>query len=297
MSTLSKRDRKTLLYIVLIALCVILIIFLLSRIKAEDKKEPATVTTKGGSITFFDVGQGDGALIKDGDNEAIIDNGTPENAYDFCEKLKKMGVDDIEYMLLTHNHDDHMGGSEAVANTFDIENLFLPDLSGTKSPTRILNAVSEKVQNEGGAVSVAKSGLFYNVGEIKLSVLSAYYELSDENDRSVIVIAELNGKKFLFTGDAGSAAEKRMLNEGIDFDCDVLKVGHHGSKGSSTAAFLMEATPLYAVISCGEGNVYRHPHDEALKRLVTSGAKVLRTDICGDITFYADSELHYKTEK
>ena len=297
MSTLSKRDRKTLLYIVLIALCIILVIFLLSRIKVEDKKEPVTVNTDSGSITFLDVGQGDGALIKDGDIEAIIDNGTPENANEFCEKLKKMGVFDIEYMLLTHNHDDHMGGSEAVANAFDIENLFLPDLSGTKSPTRILNAVSTKVQNEGGAVSVAKSGLFYNVGKIKLSVLSAYYEQSDENDRSIIVIAELNGKKFLFTGDAGSAAEKRMLSEGIDFDCDVLKVGHHGSKGSSTTAFLMEATPLYAVISCGEGNVYKHPHDDALKRLVTSGAKVLRTDICGDITFYADSELHYKTEK
>ena len=301
----SKSDKQTLLMMLLVAIIVVLLIIILALALKKQKpktdnspKVQPTVLAENDYIAFLDVGQGDGALLKSGDTSAIIDNGRPEGAAAFCEKLKNLGVSNIKTMLLTHNHDDHMGGSEAVSNAFDINNLILPDLSKTGSPTRILGTVSNTVSSAGGNVQTAKSGMFYDIGNIKMTVLCCYYQNSNENERSIITLAELGGKRFLFTGDAGKQAENQMIIDGIDFDCDVLKAGNHGSRGASSAQFLALCTPEYAVISCGAGNQYKHPHEEALSRLINAGAEILRTDQSGDITFYVlESILKYKTQK
>ena len=296
----TAQSRKTLVTLLVIALIVILLILLLAIIIGQPEKQNvrAAAKTGDGSIVFFDVGQGDGALIKSGGAFAVIDTGTPEGSAGFCEKLKNMGLKAIDTLLLTHNHDDHIGGAGAVAGMFSIKNAVLPDITNTKSPTRILGTVTDEVTASGGTCTVGRSGAVYDIGSIKITVLCCYYDQSNENDRSIISIVQMDGKRFLFTGDAGSPAEKRMLQDGIDVDCDVLKAGHHGSKGASTAKFLAAATPDYAVISCGAGNKYGHPHEEAIARLQTAGAQILRTDESGDITFFVDKNaLTYRTEK
>lgn len=300
MSGSSKsRDQRTLLYILLIALCVVLIILLLSRLIKGKENNAATVADLSGEfIAFLDVGQGNGALIKSGESSGVVDTGTPESAAAFCDKLKKCGVGSINTLLLTHNHDDHVGGAAKVSEAFRIDDLILPDISNTNSPTGIINAATNGVISSGGDCRTARSGMFFTIGDIKLTILCCYYEFSNENERSIVSIADMGGKRFLFTGDAGKQTENRVLKDGIDVDCDVLGVGHHGSKNSSTARFLAAASPDYAVISCGEHNSYNHPNEEAVERLVTVGAMILRTDQSGDITFFIkDNSLVYSTEK
>ena len=122
--------------------------------------------------------------------------------------------------------------------------------------------------------------------------------MTEENNQSVIVMAELDGIKFLFTGDAEAKAEQALLDEGINIDCDVLKVGHHGSSSSSSQSFLAAATPEYAAISVGENNIYSHPSSSVVSALEDCGAQILRTDTDGDITFYIENgEIRTETEK
>ena len=136
------------------------------------------------------------------------------------------------------------------------------------------------------------------MGDFELTVLGFYPELSGENNHSIFTMAKIGDTKVLFTGDAENAAEKKILNDGINVDCDVLKVGHHGSKTSSSEQFLSAATPDYAVISCGENNKYSHPNDEILIRLKNVGAEILRTDLKGDIVFtFENNEMGYETQK
>lgn len=295
---------KIILFLVLVLILLILVITYANLKNTPTWNEVGETLGVNGqnaysdSVRFFDVGQGDSALLTSGGRNAVIDVGTPEGAENLCRKIKNCGVKDIDIMLISHNHDDHLGGGIKVAEAFKIKNLMLPDISHTDSPTRIIKTVTEDVNGYGGKSYTAKSGAYFNVGDIKVSVLCQYTECSNENERSIVAMAQIYGNKFLFTGDAGKQAENKILKDGINVDCDVLKVGHHGSSGSSTDKFLSAASPDYAVISCGEGNTYKHPHEEALKRLENVGAKVYRTDVNGDIVFFFNgNKLKVKTEK
>ena len=154
-------------------------------------------------IRFADVGQGDCAVIKSGGRTALIDTGTPESAEALCRKLRNLNIRRIDAMMLSHNHDDHIGGARLISDRFSIENLILPDISNTESPTAILGEVKTETLAGEGECYTAKSGMYYSVGNIKISVLYCYYSAADENDRSVITAADFGEYRFLFTGDAG----------------------------------------------------------------------------------------------
>ena len=138
----------------------------------------------------------------------------------------------------------------------------------------------------------------FRLGEFEITVLGVFDDRKNENNRSIIAVAEIDGIKFLFTGDAEEKEEKYLLGEQLNLDCDVLKVPHHGSSTSSSKEFLNAVTPEYAVISVGENNVYGHPHKETLQALTEANAKVYRTDQSGDITFNVnDGKITVETEK
>lgn len=289
---------------IILCLVLVLVIIALTVTYANLRNAPGwnDIGAAGNSysecISFLDVGQGDSALLKSGGRNAVIDVGTPEGAKALCNKIASYNVKQIDLLMFSHNHDDHIGGGEAIAAEYKILNLIFPDLSRTTSPTRIIKSVTESVDAYGGKIYTARLGAYFSVGGIKVTVLFQNSDTTDENDRSVVAMAVFNGNKFLFTGDAGKSVEKMMLSENIDVDCDVLKVGHHGSSGSSTDEFLAATSPDYAVISCGEGNSYKHPHEAALARIEKTGAEIYRTDINGDITFYIkNGELAVTTQK
>lgn len=260
--------------------------------------DSADITEQTAYVEMFDVGQGDSILIVSGDKSALIDTGIKSYSDNIYNKLRDKGIKKLDFLLITHNHSDHMGGIVELTNDTRVKNLILPDLKKTDEKTDKLQSAIENVKSKGGKYYIASQGMVFNIGDFEMTVLGCYYDEQDENDRSIITMAKIGKWKFLFTGDAGESAEKRLMAEHINIDCDVLKLGHHGSMYSSSEEFIEACSPSLAMISCGMGNRYSHPHDVVLLRLQEAGIKFWRTDLNGDITFnITEKDIEVSTEK
>ena len=239
-------------------------------------------------IQFMDVGQADCALIYSNGYCALIDVGLPNTANDLSAQFSDYNISEFDVVVISHLHADHVGGLPKIAENFEIENLIMPSL--------LENSISSAKNGRDIAVSGgakyydAKQGMNFEIGEFEITILSDYTDKSNENNRSLFIIAEIDDTQFMFTGDAETKMEKLLLNENLDLDCDVLKVSHHGSNTSSSKEFLDAVTPEYAVISVGEDNIYSHPHQTTLSLLESADAEIYRTDQNGDITFNVDNK-------
>lgn len=245
--------------------------------------------TSADFVKVIDVGQADCLLVYSNGRSLLIDAGLPASAEDICLELDSYGINSIDAVIITHLHDDHAGGLEELSKRHGIDNLIIPELSSGGEAATGAGAAERTVAENGGRIYTAVQGMNLEIGEFEITVLAYYGDMSDQNDRSVIVMAEIGGLKFLFTGDAGDKTEKKLIDEGINIDCDVLKVGHHGSGGSSSDVFLTAASPEYAAISVGENNIYSHPSTEVTSALEAAGAEIYRTDTDGDITFFVEN--------
>ena len=249
-------------------------------------------------VKITDVGQADSILIYSNGCSALIDVGTEDSAADILEDLDSARIKRIDALIVTHLHTDHAGGLPELARLRKIDNLIIPELNDDAEAASLVKTAKQTVTANGGNAYTAVQGMNFKIGEFTVTVLAYYEDTEDENNKSVIVMAELDGIKFLFTGDAEAKAEQALIDEGLNIDCDVLKVGHHGSSSSSTKEFLNKTTPEYAAISVGKNNIYSHPSDSVVSALENCGAQVLRTDTDGDITFYVENgKIKTETEK
>lgn len=241
-------------------------------------------------VCFIDVGQGDSILIHSNGKSAMIDFGNnTDNGSKLMYRLRNYGIRNLDCMLVTHYDADHIGGADSVLKQIDVKNIIIPKHYNESSKAYIEFETSMNKSN--AKVYVAEVGTIINIGDFELTIVGHYENESDTNERSLIIMAEIDGVKFLFTGDASSDIEKQLINDKLNLDCDVFKAAHHGSKESNSISFLKHITPIYVAISCGELNIYGHPHDEAITNFNTVGAKVFRTDINGDITFYIENGI------
>ncbi len=249
-------------------------------------------------VVFLDVDQGDGALIVSNGQTALIDGGEDEFAKQTYNKIRGYNVTDLNFVLASHIHSDHIAALPFLLENFKTGNIIIDnnkkrDEGDIKSLNKILGLCDEKEIKVFPPVRATT----VNIGDFEITLLGFYPELSGENNHSVFAMAKIGESKILFTGDGETQAEKRLLEDGINVDCDILKVGHHGSKTSSSKKFLEVATPDYAVISCGENNKYSHPNDEVLERLEEVGAKIFRTDLNGDVVFtFEDEKIKFETQ-
>ena len=235
---------------------------------------------------FIDVGQGDAALIRTSAGDILIDAGTNASEEQLRAYLDRLGVKDIEYAVFTHPHEDHIGGADMVVNTYNVKRVILPQKEhDSKTYERMLDAIEAKKCE----VIAAAPDKTFQVGELTCTILApigtAYKEL---NNYSVVIRAEYGDTSVLFTGDAEIDSEDEMLEKYMltgKLDCDILKSGHHGSDTSSGQDFLKAVSPVYAVISVGEGNTYDHPKQEILARYEALKIQYFRTDKEGDIVF------------
>lgn len=249
-------------------------------------------------VKIMDVGQADAALIYSNGCSAVIDSGLTSSADDISADLKGADIKDIDALLITHLHMDHAGALAKIAMSFPIDNLIIPNRDSSAEAMPTVNEAEKRVVAEKGKVFTATEGMNFNIGEFEVTLLAYFPDATKENDRSIITMAKIGNKKFLFMGDAEKATEADVLAEKLNIDCDVLKVGHHGSNSSSTAAFLKAASPKYAAISVGKDNMYSHPSNKTIVALKNCGAEVYRTDKNGDISFYVENgNIRVETEK
>lgn len=239
-------------------------------------------------IHFIDVGQADCILIELPNNEEIlIDAGNKGDSKTIINYIKSLGIDDIEYFILTHYHEDHIGSAPNILDEFDVLRIYMPD---TTTDTQIYKETIQAIEKENAEVIKAKGGTsIIDTANLDFEVLapnSMWY--SEMNEFSLVTKLVYGDTSFLFTGDAESVSELEMVRAGYDLDIDLLKVGHHGGETSTSQIFLEATTPEYAIISVGTGNSYGHPHERTLSRLNNIGAKIYRTDEQGTIIATSD---------
>lgn len=244
-------------------------------------------------VTMIDVGQGDSILMELPNNKAniLIDTGGNKN-YDISKNvivpfLKSKGIKKINYIVLTHGDYDHMGSAINLVNNFKVEKvIFNCGKSNELEQELIVNLEKNKISY----YSCIKE---LNVDNTKLYFLNNVI-YNNENDNSNVIYTELNNHKFLFMGDAGIVVEEDIIEKYDLKDIEVLKVGHHGSKTSSSKVFIDSITPNYSIISVGKNNLYKHPNDIVLENL--SSSNIYRTDIDGSIMFkIKNKELQIET--
>ena len=245
-------------------------------------------------VSFLDVGQGDAVVIEVDDEVMMIDAGGSDRETVLINMLDKMGISEIDFLIGTHPHEDHIGGMDRVIDRFEIGKIYVPDVTHTTAAFRNL---IESIRDNGLTISDPAPGSSYSLGSAAWQIVapnSVDYE--SLNNYSVVIRLVYGDTSFLFTGDAEIESELEMLELGYDLEAAVLKVSHHGSYSSSSEGFLSAVSPQYAVICVGEDNPYGHPHKEVLEQLNENDVQVYRTDTDGTVVFTSDgSNLEIET--
>lgn len=243
-------------------------------------------------VHFFDVGQGDSMFIELPNGETIlIDAGETDQGENVVAKIQNLGYSEITYVVATHPHSDHIGGLADVYEAFEIGTTYMPNATHTTSTyDKLLTAI----ENENCQVIQAKQGVVMLDGDVYASFVAPVQDYYDElNNYSACLKLVFGSKSFLFMGDSEDLVEYEITD---DIDVDVVKVSHHGSAKSSCYNFVSRTSAEYAVFEVGADNSYGHPHDEVVDIWTQANAKILRTDIHGDIVFITDgTSLTYET--
>lgn len=301
----SKKNKKA---ITAVAVCAAILIVLISRISdgAWDKLYKSSGIIESSDISadvsvhFVDVGQGDCTIIYSPKNGvAVIDTGESDKAQTVINYLRSLGVEKLDYCVMTHPHSDHMGSMAKVLSEFYTDKLIMPKLSEINIPTtKTYEKFLLSAQKNAAEIVAAQAGSTFSMGEVKLSVLGPCYQDEDLNNMSVVIKAQYGETSFLITGDCSFDEEESiMANDYSSLKSNVLKIGHHGSAGATSSEWLEAVSPDAGVISVGADNSYSHPNEKLIKRLDSYGLTYYRTDLLGTIIFETDGKnIVYKSE-
>ena len=220
-------------------------------------------------INYLDVGQGDSELIFLPDGTTIlIDSGDRDCINYITPSLEDYGVNDIDILIATHPHADHIGCMATVVRNFDIDTIYMPKVSAALTPTTVsYEKLLEAIDKKNLTVKTGKAGVVaYNQDGVKLEFLAPQNKTYDDlNNYSIVAKLTYDETSFLFMGDAEMESINEMLKKGYDLRCDVLKLGHHGSSTSISKKFMQATQPEYGIISCAANNSYGHPHRETVQ--------------------------------
>ena len=209
-------------------------------------------------VSFINIGQGDATLIRKGSVSVLVDTGGSLYQDLANESLipyfRKKRIYDIDALVITHNDFDHNGAASSLCENFKVRQIL------------------DK-----------KSDFPYKIGGITLYNLNKE-NYNNDNENSLVLYFSMWGKKFLIMGDASIEVEKQILLDNPNLDCDILRVGHHGSNTSTSPEFISKITPSESIISVGK-NYYGHPHKDVIYTLEKYNVRIRRTDLEGTITY------------
>lgn len=260
----------------------------------DDKGEHGQETVSGTlELHVIDVGQADAVLIRCEQGNILFDAGDLSSKNDLIKYLNGLEISEIEYVIFTHPHADHIGGADIVLTTFDVHNVIMPVLADNDVPTTKVyeRMIAALEADESINVISAVPDAEYSLGDVKMKILAPNSDdYSNLNNYSVVVKVDFGETSFMLSGDAESISEKEILKRyaSSELKCDFYKAAHHGALESNTSDFLKAVSPTIVAISCGEGNSYGHPHSETLARFNDIGATVYRTDLLGTLKFISD---------
>lgn len=237
------------------------------------------------SFHVISVGKADALLVLADEEAILIDGGTTGSGEDVADYLRRAGVQQLSAVINTHADEDHYGGLSAVLERFPCEQFCISAYSTGDDPAYL--ALLEKIQHKDIPLQTWKTGDAYSFGNFRVEVLSPSKLYKETNDQSLVLRLVYGERSFLLTGDAQEDAETDLLESGQTLSADILKVGHHGSRTSTTQAFLDQVSPSCAVFSTGEDRNHL-PNSDVLQRLEEAGIPILRTDLDGTLIFCTD---------
>ena len=297
---LTKKQKKLLAYAVVITIIGVIVYILdftgvssISEIKnvvgAIDGVKPVDSDF---AVYYLDVGQSDCTIVICDDKVLMIDCGTYNQLNTIRQSILSLEIDKIDYMLITHQHDDHMGSAVDLISNLTVKNFIMPRLAESNNVTSktynvLINTLNSKNINK----IPAQNCKSFMLGDALVEILSPVTQSNNLNNMSVVLKITYGNTEFLFQGDAESKIENDLLRSDYDIDVDVLKVGHHGSKTSSTDKYLDATSPQIAIFSSGYGNNYGHPNGTILERFEQKGITAFSTFLNGDITVSSDGKI------
>lgn len=237
-----------------------------------------------GEVIFLDVGQGDSALIKTKEKTILFDAGKNRKTANQMSRFFAYFQKEIDYLILSHSDLDHYGGISEILKIYEVKNIVIDDTFWGE----ISEDYKEKINKENCKIIEVKTELELDLGEdnfFKIFNFGSEINKLTENDSSLLGFLKIYGLDFYFMSDAGFKSEEYLEKKNINFfRGGILKVGHHGSKNSTSTEFLKYFQPVWSVISVGK-NSYGHPHQELISRLQSYLVSYFRTDESGDIIF------------
>lgn len=251
--------------------------------------DPATVSeTEPVYVSFIDVGQGLSILIENQDVDVLIDSGDYKHADKVIDFLLQRDTDDIDLVIATHRDADHIGAMPEVFEAFDVKSVID---SGVETNTKTNDMYEDAVYNEGIEMVFDQDMTIDLSRGLTLYIYDCLDDDSNQNESSVLSKLVYKNKSFLFTGDLGFDGEEAALAKGYDLAADVLQIGHHGSRYSSSDPFIKAVNPSIGVVSVGENN-YGHPSVEALDRILegSKASEIYSTMTNGTIIFSISGE-------
>ena len=271
-------------------LSLLLILALLLAGCALPADTAAPVSGEGLTVSFIDVGQADCALLECGGEFMLIDGGNRDDGQLVVSYLEQQGVETLSAVVCTHAHEDHVGGLPSVLAVYPTQAVYAPTRTYA---SKVFDDFVYYTDQQGLEITIPAPGDQFSLGQAEVTVLGPVKSYAEANNTSIVLRVDYGETVFLFTGDVEIDAENDMLDywEGrLDWQADVLKVGHHGSNTSTGYRFLNAVNPEYGVISVGKGNDYGHPHAEPMSRLRQAGVTILRTDELGAIQAVSDGK-------